>query len=119
MTLDGHDMEYRCELDGNLIYAPRDLDLYTARHKDEKWRKVRASKHIISGRPVAKRTAATLVLTRSVRQSRGISVTTARGLLGKFMNVVVVEKLHIVVENVKSIIGNTGIEKNVRNTEMS
>ena len=27
MTLDGHDMEYRSELDGNLIYAPRDLDV--------------------------------------------------------------------------------------------
>lgn len=26
MILDGHDMEYRGELDGNLIYAPRDLD---------------------------------------------------------------------------------------------
>ena len=94
------------------------MPVYGPSQQMKKWRKVRASKHIISGRPVAKRTAATLVLTRSVRQSRGISVTTARGLLGKFMNVVVVEKLHIVVENVKNIIGNMGIEKNVRNTEM-
>ena len=94
------------------------MPVYDRSHKTRKWRKVRASKHTISGRLVEKRTVARLVLTRSIRQSRGISVTIARGLLGKFMNVVVVEKLHIVVENVKNIIGNMGIEKNVRNTEM-